>query len=45
MVSFDMSDFEEKSGRIAQETDWGNWSQSLSDLTIEVHLEKVCGPL
>ena len=36
-----MSDFEEKSGRILQKTDWGNWSQSLRDVTIEVELEKV----
>ena len=36
-----MSDFEEKSGRISQKTDWGNWSQSLRDVTIEVELEKV----
>ena len=36
-----MSDFEEKSGIIYQRTDWGNWSQSLKDVTIEVHIPKV----
>ena len=36
-----MSDFEERSGIISQKTDWGNWSQSLKDVTIEVHLENV----
>ena len=44
-----MSDFEEKSGRIFQKTVWGNWSQSLRDVTVEVELEKVLisieGPL
>ena len=36
-----MTDFEERSGRITQKTEWGNWSQSLHDVTIEVDLEKV----
>ena len=36
-----MTDFEERSGRISQKTEWGNWSQSLHDVTIEVDLEKV----
>ena len=43
-VSFlldEMSDFEERSGIISQTTDWGSWSQSLKDVTIEVHLENV----
>ena len=37
----EMSDFEERSGIISQTTDWGSWSQSLKDVTIEVHLENV----
>merc|ERR1719213_906748 len=34
------SDFEAKSGRITQPTSWGNWSQTVQDITIEVFLEK-----
>ena len=36
-----MSDFEERSGIISQRTDWGSWSQTLKDVTIEVHLPNV----
>jgi len=34
------SDFEAKSGSITQPTSWGNWSQTIQDITIEVFLEK-----
>ena len=36
-----MSDFEAKSGQIAQFTEWGSWSQTVQDVTVEVVLEKV----
>eukprot|EP00090_Calanus_glacialis_P003651 TRINITY_DN12683_c0_g1_i1.p1 TRINITY_DN12683_c0_g1~~TRINITY_DN12683_c0_g1_i1.p1 ORF type:complete len:145 (-),score=22.25 TRINITY_DN12683_c0_g1_i1:78-512(-) len=35
-----MSDFEAKSGRVAHFTDWGSWSQTVQDVTVEVFLEK-----
>ena len=36
-----MSDFEAKSGRVAHFTDWGSWSQTVQDVTVEVFLEQV----
>ena len=36
-----MSDFEDKSVQVVHPTDWGNWSQTVQDVTIEVVLEKV----
>eukprot|EP00092_Neocalanus_flemingeri_P072267 GFUD01088944.1.p1 GENE.GFUD01088944.1~~GFUD01088944.1.p1 ORF type:complete len:145 (+),score=39.20 GFUD01088944.1:68-502(+) len=35
-----MSDFEDKAGRVAHPTEWGNWSQTVQDVTIKVFLEK-----
>jgi len=35
-----MSDFEAKSGQISQFTEWGSWSQTVQDVTVEVVLEK-----
>lgn len=33
-----MADFEERSGIVSQETPWGKWHQTVSDVTIEVNL-------
>jgi hypothetical protein len=33
-----MVDFEERSGIVCQETPWGRWYQSVSDVTVEVNL-------
>lgn len=33
-----MSDFDEKSGIVACETEWGRWWQTMDDVTVEIHV-------